>query len=200
MSRRPARFLRLFAAAFAVLLVLAGCSVGAGSASSLKKTAQADLASIADASSDELDAVLGGSDATDLSGYGISTGDLYAALLKHFSYEVGDATVDGDAGTVSVEVTNVDLDKVMASLTSEMASWASTSEAQKVYENGGEDAITSYMFTRLIEMLDADDAPLASSDGTLSYVLRDGGWTLDMTDEALAKVLFAGADLTGLSL
>jgi hypothetical protein len=200
MQRRHIHLVSLFAAALAALLILAGCSAGA-SASSLQKAAERDLAGIVDAvESGETAEFLGVADGPDLTAYGVSTDALNDALLKHFSYKVGDATVDGDSGTVAVEVTNVDVDKVMESLTSEMSSWTSTSEAQKVYESGGESAITSYMFTRLIEMLSADDAPVASSEGTLVYTYSDGEWKVSMDDAALAGVLFAGADLSGLSL
>lgn len=130
-----------------------------------------------------------------LEGYDVSADEWRRHCLKNLSYEVGDATVDGDAATVSVTVTNASLSSAVAAAGADFATYAQTQEAEDAYAQGGRAALFNYLVDRLYAHLDANEAPVTT---TVEVMLAKGddGWVADVAgNEAFFSALYGGSNV-----
>ena len=66
---------------------------------------------------------------TQLTAYGVRDFEYHEHCFKNYSFEVGDATVDGDSASVSVTVTNQSLSAAADAAASDYKAWAETEES-----------------------------------------------------------------------
>ncbi|MDD3486407.1 MAG: hypothetical protein PHI26_07230 [Atopobiaceae bacterium] len=193
--------------AILLVAVLALVPVLATTGCRSQKDEEADISSQVDASLDALgtadeatiEDMLGDDLVSELQGYGVSASDLYHALLKHFSYTDDGVTVDGDTATVTLTSTNVDFDSVATAWNEEVTAYASSDEGAQVYTNGGQSGFMKVCLQKLMDRLNADDAPLKTSDATVTLTRgSDGTWNVS-DQSALEGVLLGGSSISSIS-
>ncbi len=163
----------------------------------IKQTLTADLDAVKTVDEDTVKSMMGDSLVSEMKGYGIDAYEFYSNCVKAFSYDNLAVKVDGDTATATVDVTNVDVEKVMAAWMNDVSAYITSQEAIDDYNNLGENGMMQKLLQNLTDALGADDAPTRT--GTMSIDLKKGddGWELSDSSE-LATLVFAGADLSSL--
>lgn len=134
-----------------------------------------------------------------LESMGIDVVALYDALLAHFSYSIGNISVDGDAAEATIEVQNVDLQAVGQVVAGELQEWMTSSEAMEALVSGGQSAVVSKVMDVMIAAIEAPDAPVTSGTVDVSMARADdGSWNFTDSDE-VEELLFAGQDVNALT-
>ena len=124
-----------------------------------------------------------------LAAYGIDGEAFAASALSRMSYEVGDVHAGSDEATVSMTLTNVSIDAAMERATERFTTYSSTPEAQTAYDEGGETALMTTLFSYLEEEIAAGDLVSVTADLICKKV--DGVWTIDAADNlAFAAALY----------
>ena len=133
--------------------------------------------------------------------YGVDADAWHRHCFGNFSFEVGEASTDGDSASVSLTVTNASLSSAVSAAGADFAAYAETSEAQDAYAAGGRAALFSYLVERVYAHLDANESPVTT---TVSLPLTrgdDGGWVPSVSGNAeFFSALYGGSDvIAGLS-
>ena len=131
--------------------------------------------------------------------FGVETGEYHQHLLTHFSYQVGDVSVadDGKTATATVSITNATLSDAITNAASDFEAWMLTDEMQSTLDSGGRAALVDKLFDFLYQRLDAEDAPTATTDVTLTLTKDDDGkWNIDtpLSDD-FYLALYGGTDI-----
>ncbi len=134
------------------------------------------------------DSLLGADDNPFL-GFGVSDKDATADLLKHFSYSLGDVTVDegGETAQVVVYAQNIDIKQLMQDATQNTLEDAIT--LHSTTDNQAE--IAQNLSKGILSDAAAEDAQTISADVTVNLKKDNGNWSFVDPHEIL-KVLFAG--------
>lgn len=108
-------------------------------------------------------------------------------LFRHLSYKVIAGSVNGDRATVKVDITNIDLDAVMAEYFRQSLEFAfsdansgsplSEEEAEKFYEQ------------LLVNLLKKDDPELTTSTVVIALKKNGASWTIEIDDEFRDAIL-----------
>ena len=130
-----------------------------------------------------------------LSGYGVDADEWHRHCFRHFSFEVGDATVDGDSATVSVNVTNTSLSAALDAAGADFTAFAETQESEDTYVKGGRAALFSHLVDLVYAHLDANESPVTTTVD-LALTRGDDGWVLDVSgNEAFFSALYGGSNV-----
>ena len=100
---------------------------------------------------------------TQLTAYGVRDFEYHEHCFKNYSFEVGDATVDGDSASVSVTVTNQSLSAAADAAASDYKAWAETEESQQAYAESGRQALVDKLVELLYARLDANESPVTTT-------------------------------------
>ncbi len=133
---------------------------------------------------------------TQLAAYGVRDYEYHEHCFKNYSYEVGEATVDGDAASVSVTVTNQSLSAAADAAASDYAAWAKTEEAQQAYADSGRQALVDKLVEFLYARLDANESPVTTTVAVSLAKGEDGNWSVNGTPEFFSA-LYGGSDVVG---
>lgn len=163
----------------------------------IKQTLTADLDAIKTVDEDTVKSMMGDSAVSEMETYGIDAFEFYTNCVKQFSYDNVDVTVDGDSATATLDVTNVDIEKVMTSWANDVSAYVTSQEAIDDYNNLGENGMMQKMLQQLTDALGASDAPTKSSSMSIDFTKGDDGWDLSDASQ-LSSLVFVGADLSGL--
>ena len=79
--------------------------------------------------------------------YGVNADEWHRHCFGHFSYQMGEASVEDGSGTVSVTVTNTSLAAALEDAGADFSSFSSTQEAEDAYAQGGK----AGLFTNLVQ-------------------------------------------------
>lgn len=104
----------------------------------IKQTLTADLDAIKTVDEDTVKSMMGDSAVSEMETYDIDAFAFYTNCVKQFSYDNVDVTVDGDSATATLDVTNVDIEKVMTSWANDVSAYVTSQEAIDDYNNLGE--------------------------------------------------------------
>lgn len=128
--------------------------------------------------------------------YGVDADEWHRHCLKNLSYEVGEATVEGDAATVSVSVTNASLSAAAEAAGAEFSTFSSTQEAEDVYAQGGKAALFDNLVQRVYAHLDANESPVTTTVDVACAKGEDGAWTPQVGgSEAFFSALYGGSNV-----
>lgn len=163
----------------------------------IKQTLTADLDAIKTVDEDTVKSMMGDSAVSEMETYGIDAFAFYTSCVKQFSYDNVDVTVDGDSATATLDVTNVDIEKVMTSWANDVSAYVTSQEAIDDYNNLGENGMMQKMLQQLTDALGASDAPTKTSSMSIDFTKGDDGWDLSDASQ-LSSLVFVGADLSGL--
>lgn len=163
----------------------------------IKQTLTADLDAIKTVDEDTVKSMMGDSAVSEMETYGIDAFTFYTNCVKQFSYDNVDVTVDGDSATATLDVTNVDIEKVMTSWANDVSAYVTSQEAIDDYNNLGENGMMQKMLQQLTDALGASDAPTKTSSMSIDFTKGDDGWDLSDASQ-LSSLVFVGADLSGL--
>lgn len=163
----------------------------------IKQTLTADLDAIKTVDEDTVKSMMGDSAVSEMETYGIDAFAFYTNCVKRFSYDNVDVTVDGDSATATLDVTNVDIEKVMTSWANDVSAYVTSQEAIDDYNNLGENGMMQKMLQQLTDALGASDAPTKTSSMSIDFTKGDDGWDLSDASQ-LSSLVFVGADLSGL--
>lgn len=131
---------------------------------------------------------------TQLTAYGVRDYDYHEHCFKNYSFEVGDATVDGNSASVSVTVTNQSLSAAADAAASDYAAWAETEESQRAYAESGRQALVDKLVEFLYARLDANESPVTTTVAVSLSKDGDGNWSVDGTPDFFSA-LYGGSDV-----
>lgn len=131
---------------------------------------------------------------TQLTAYGVCDYDYHRHCFKNYSFEVGDATVDGNSASVSVTVTNQSLSAAADAAASDYAAWAQTEESQQVYAESGRQALVDKLVEFLYARLDANESSVTTTVAVSLSKDGDGNWSVDGTPDFFSA-LYGGSDV-----
>lgn len=131
---------------------------------------------------------------TRLTAYGVRDYDYHGHCFKNYSFEVGDATVDGNSASVSVTVTNQSLSAAADAAASDYAAWAQTEESQRAYAESGRQALVDKLVEFLYVRLDANESPVTTTVAVSLSKGEGGNWSVDGTPDFFSA-LYGGSDV-----
>ena len=134
---------------------------------------------------------------TQLTAYGVRDFEYHEHCFKNYSFEVGDATVDGNSASVSVTVTNQSLSAAADAAASDYKAWAETEESQQAYAESGRQALVDKLVELLYARLDANESPVTTTVAVSLSKDGDGNWSVDGTPEFFSA-LYGGSDVINL--
>lgn len=128
--------------------------------------------------------------------YGVDADEWRRHCLGNLSYEVGEATAEGDAASVDVTVTNASLAAAVEAAGSEFSSFSSTPEAEDVYAQGGKAALFENLVQRVYAHLDANESPVTTTVDVPCAKGEDGAWAPQVGgNEAFFSALYGGSNV-----
>lgn len=131
---------------------------------------------------------------TQLTAYGVHDFEYHGHCFKNYSFEVGDATVDGNSASVSVTVTNQSLSAAADSAASDYAAWAETEESQQAYAESGRQALVDKLVELLYARLYANESPVTTTVTVSLSKDGDGNWSVNGTPDFFSA-LYGGSDV-----
>ena len=195
-----AKRIRTFALALVLavgMVVLVACGAQKGGAEAeIEEVLTSTLEEVRDPSDETISTYLDTDTVDALDAYGIDAKEFWACLFSNLDYEIGDIKVDGDAATAELTIENTDLDAAFEVWEEDISSWITSSEAQDLYAEEGENALMKYSFEQLMDTIEHGDIDIVSDDVTVSLEKVDGEWAIseDSYDD-LVNALFAGSEL-----
>lgn len=136
--------------------------------------------------------------------YGVSPEDWRRHCFGHFSFEIGDVTVDADAGTatVSANLTNASLSAAIDAAGKDFADFAETQEAEDTYASGGRAALFEHLVDLVYSHLDSSEDLVTTSVKIACAKDDEGNWVASVGGNTdFFKALYGGSDvISGLSV
>lgn len=131
-----------------------------------------------------------------LTRYGVDADAWRRHCLGNLSYEVGEATVDGDAATVPVTITNASLSSAVTAAGADFSSFSQTQEAEDAYAQGGRAALFAKLVDYVYAHLDANDSPVTTTVDVPCAKGGDGAWSAQVGgSEAFFSALYGGSNV-----
>lgn len=131
---------------------------------------------------------------TQLTAYGVRDYEYHEHCFKNFSFEVGEATVDGDSATVVVTMTNQSLSAAADAAASDYDAWAETDEAQQAYADSGRQGLLDKLIEFLYARLDANETPVTTNVNVTLSKDGDGNWSVNGTSDFFSA-LYGGSNV-----
>lgn len=136
---------------------------------------------------------------TQLTAYGVRDYEYHEHCFKNYSYEVGEATVDGDSASVEVTVTNESLSAAADAAASDYETWAAGEEAQQAYASSGRQGLLDKLVELLYARLDANESPVTTTVAVTLSKDSDGNWSVNGTPEFFSALYGGSNVINGLS-
>ena len=120
-----------------------------------------------------------GSGLNQLETYGIDPYEYLGHIFKHFEYEVGDITVNGNKATASVTLTNANFQSIMDRLNSDVENDANfRSQLEEKVNNNDEKGFYKVLFDHVYKLIDESD-DLVTTKLNLHFTKTNGVWDVD---------------------
>lgn len=131
-----------------------------------------------------------------LTRYGVDADSWRRHCLGNLSYEVGEATVEGDVARVSVTVTNASLSSAVTAAGADFSSFSQTQEAEDAYAQGGRAALFGKLVDYVYAHLDANESPVTTTVDVPCAKGEDGTWSAQVGgNEAFFSALYGGSNV-----
>lgn len=131
-----------------------------------------------------------------LARYGVDADEWHRHCLGHLSFEVGEASVEDGAGTVSVTVSNASLAAALEAAGADFTAFSATQEAEDTYAQGGKAGLFANLVQRVYDHLDADESPVTTTVDVPCARGEDGTWEPQVAgNEAFFSALYGGSDV-----
>lgn len=184
----------LCALALCAMAALVGCSNSEERArEALTQGIEDDMARLTSLSSDAAAELFDTEFTADLQAAGVDPAEVYGPLFELLAYSIDTVAVDGDEATVTLTVSNRDLDAALElytqDLTDELATQASRDELAALDEA----ELTRHMAELLVASVRDASVGTVSSTVELDYVKQGSTWELQNADE-LTVALMGGLD------
>ena len=128
--------------------------------------------------------------------YGVDADEWHRHCFGHYAYEMGEAAVEGDAGTVSVTVTNARLAAALEAAGADFSAFSATQEAEDTYAQGGKAGLFENLVQRVYDHLDADEAPVTTTVDVPVAKGDDGAWAPQVAgNEVFFSALYGGSNV-----
>lgn len=128
--------------------------------------------------------------------YGVSADEWHRHCFGHFSFEVGEASVEDGSGSVSVTVTNASLSAAVQAAGADFTAFSATQEAEDTYAQGGRAGMFANLVQRVYDYLDADEAPVTTTVDVPCAKGEDGSWEPQVSgNAAFFSALYGGSDV-----
>ncbi len=195
--KRSLRFACSLLGALALSIALASCSLLSGDEAVVHDMVDNTMKIFKSTEGDDIASFADQSFVDTLNSYGVDADEFFSHCFKHLSWEIGDIKLSGDTGTVSLTITNADLNSAFELAGDRFDAYAETDEAQQLFDEDGESALVTRLFDFFYEIMDADEVETATSEVTLGvFKNEDGSWEIDPDNEAFFKALYGGAELS----
>ena len=127
--------------------------------------------------------------------YGVFADEWHRHCFKNFSYELGEASVDGESATVDVTVTNTSLSAALDAAGSDFTAFTETQESEDTYAQGGKAALFSHLVDLVYAHLDANESPVTTTI-SLALTKGDDGWAANVSgNEEFFSALYGGSNV-----
>lgn len=131
-----------------------------------------------------------------LTRYGVDADEWHRHCLGNLTYEVGEATVEGDSATVSVAITNASLSAAVTAAGADYSSFSQTQEAEDTYAQGGRAALFAKLVGYVYAHLDANESPVTTTVEVPCAKGEDGTWSAQVGgNEAFFSALYGGSNV-----
>ena len=128
--------------------------------------------------------------------FGVNADEWHRHCFGNFSYEMGEAVVEGDSATVNVTVTNASLASAVNAAGADFTSFSATQESQDTYAQGGKAALFGYLVQRVYAHLDANESPVTTTVGVPCAKGEDGSWEPQVSgNETFFSALYGGSNV-----
>ncbi|MDF2656120.1 MAG: hypothetical protein K0R19_2594 [Bacillota bacterium] len=104
-------------------------------------------------------------------------------ILKHFNYKIISSKEEGDTATVTAEITNVNMQTIMASFISEAFSLA--------FSGLNEEQMAEEMSNKFTELINREDNETVTKTVDIALTKDGDSWKVDMSEEA-GDAIFGG--------
>lgn len=104
-------------------------------------------------------------------------------ILKHFDYKIISSKEEGDTATVTAEITNVNMQTIMASFLSEAFSLA--------FSGLNEEQMAEEMSNKFTELINREDNETVTKTVDIALTKDGDSWKVDMSEEA-GDAIFGG--------
>lgn len=183
--------------ALAMSVVLASCSLFAGEEGAVRDAVDTTMGLFKSIEDSDAADFVDQSVIESLNAYGIDANEFLGHCFKHLAWEIGDVDVSGDTGTVALSVTNVDLGAALDRAGEQFEEFASTDEAQELFDTEGEGALVKKLFSFFYELVDSGELETTTTDVTLEvFKNEDGAWEIDPDNNEFYSALYGGAEFS----
>ena len=104
-------------------------------------------------------------------------------ILKHFDYKIISSKEEGETATVTAEITNVNMQTIMASFISEAFSLA--------FSGLNEEQMAEEMSNKFTELINREDNETVTKTVDIALTKDGNSWKVDMSEEA-GDAIFGG--------
>ncbi len=199
-SKRPHAMPALFACcALACALLAGGCSQSFSSAAqALNDGVSADIAQLASLDSDSAKTLFASDYTTSLESAGVDPVDVYGPMFSSLTYEVSSISIEDNTATVTVSISNKDLNQVFQSYTAAVTNELASSSSREALAAMDDNALNAHLAQILISCLSDASVPLVQQTVGLTYVKSGSTWQLQDSQE-LVSALLGGLDVASAS-
>lgn len=127
--------------------------------------------------------------------YGVFADEWHRHCFKNFSYELGEASVDGESATVEATITNTSLSAALDAAGADFTAFAETQESEDTYAQGGKAALFLHLVDLVYAHLDANESPVTTKI-SLALTKGDDGWVANVAgNEEFFSALYGGSNV-----
>ena len=199
-SRKPHALPAIFACcALAAALACGGCSQSfSDAAQALNDGVSADIAQLTSLDSDSAKTLFDSDYTTSLESAGVDPVDVYGPMFSSLTYEVSSISIADNTATVTVSISNKDLNQVFQSYTAAVTNELASSSSREALAAMDDNALNAHLAQVLISCLSDNSVPLVQHTVELTYVKSGSTWQLQDSQE-LVSALLGGLDVASAS-
>lgn len=131
-----------------------------------------------------------------LSTYGVDADEWHRHCFGHFSFEMGEASADGDTATVQVSLTNESLSAAIDATGADFTANVQAQESEDAFAQGGRAALFSHLVELLYARLDAGENIVTTTVDVSCARNEEGTWVPQVSgDRTFFSALYGGSDV-----
>ncbi len=193
-SKAPHAMPAIFACCALACALLGGCSQSFSSAAqALNDGVSADIAQLTDLDTQSAQTLFASDYTSALVAAGIDPVDVYGPMFSSLTYEVSAISVQDNTATVTVSISNKDLNQVFQSYTAAVTNELASSASREALAAMDDNALNAHLAQILINCLSDTTVPLVQATVDLTYVKSGSTWQLQDSQE-LVSALLGGLD------
>lgn len=199
-TRKPHAMPAIFACcALACALLCGGCSQSfSDAAQALNDGVSADIAQLTTLDTQSATTLFASDYTTALVAAGVDPASVYGPMFSSLTYEVSSISIADNTATVTVSISNKDLNQVFQSYTAAVTNELASSSSREALAAMDDNALNAHLAQILITCLSDTSVPLVQQTVALTYVKSGSTWQLQDSQE-LVSALLGGLDVTSAS-